>query len=281
MAQSIELKQMFKGGKMKKILAGFGLLLSMISSTIYSLENTDANFEHAVWNGIPIKFSVSVGEERIIKFPGSVVLKSIDKLKSDSVKILNNGGYIYIKALKPFSETRCAFIYRSTGQVVLVDISGESSAPSKPLSIVLEGPQEKPQNSQVNKTDVSMVDLMRFAIKKLYQPERLQDSEASIHRSPMNTAKSVHLLSSDNLMAMPLASWSNGREYVTAVLIKNTDTRSHFVDPRRIRGSFRAASLYPINRLQRSGSTKDRTTLFLVSSRPFNDALNSIKEYRP
>jgi integrating conjugative element protein (TIGR03749 family) len=274
---------MFKGFFMKKLLLIFMLFSTFSGVNIFALEDQQANFEHAVWNGIPIKFNVQVGQERILHFSSSVLLKNIDhQLSSDQVKILNNNGYIYIKALQKFDSQRLGFVIKKTGQVVLIDIAGVDSATLKPLSIVLsstDGSQKTAQNKK-NSSDVSMVDLMRFSIKKLYAPQRLQEQEGSIYRAPMNTSKSVHLLASDNLMAMPLASWTNGGEYVTAVLLKNTDGRTHYIDPRRIRGSWVAASLFPSNRVSKAGSVHDRTTLLLISDRPFNDAINSTKEFR-
>ena len=105
MAISEELKLMFKGFFMKKLLLIFVLFSAFSCVNIFALEDQQANFEHAVWNGIPIKFNVQVGQERILHFSSSVLLKNIDhQLSSDQVKILNNNGYIYIKALQKFDS---------------------------------------------------------------------------------------------------------------------------------------------------------------------------------
>lgn len=249
----------------------------------------DVQYDHVVWDGIPVAFSVPVGQERILKFPGSVTLNNTNaRLTTNKVSIQNNAGFLYIKAKKTFKPIRLDFTLTSTGQVILVDLSAKDIGSDTPVSVVLSdnnnqdnttnNSQQNPHN-QNNIQSVNDVTLMRYAIQHLYAPERLIAHNNSIARVPMQTQPSVDLFDDKSVLAMPLISWNAGELYVTAVLLKNNWDEKILLNPRNINGSFVAASFYPSRIINPKGSNDDRSTVFLVSNEPFNDALNQMKEY--
>jgi integrating conjugative element protein (TIGR03749 family) len=266
---------------MKKI-AALGLSILFAMPLVSFGETSSVHFEHALWEGIPIRVMVPVGEERIIKFEGPVEVHNTNSnLTSDKVSLLNNNGFLYLKAKTAFEAIRVPVTIKKTGEVILVDLSASTSAEDTPLEIVSSHEDSVSEGSgSVPPEEVNFVTLTRTAIQELYAPQRLIEPHSSITRVPMGTAKSVSLFADGSVMAMPLVSWSGGNFYVTAVLLKNAFKETQILDPRHLSGNWLAASFYPSNVVTAVGSDQDRTTLFLISNEPFNAALSDIRRYR-
>ncbi len=122
--------------------------------------------------------------------------------------------------------------------------------------------------------------LLRYAIQHLYSPVRLIHEDSAFSRTPMQTTRSVPLINQASVLALPLASWAAGNDTVTAVLLKNTTRHRVVLDPRRLQGDWLAVSFYPSNYLNARGHWRDRTTVFVVASQPFNQALHAARDYR-
>ncbi len=259
------------------------LLLIMLAVNIAFGANIAANKEHVLWDKLPITFIVPTGNERIISFPERVTVNSLDNnLTRDKVTIINNHGSLYIKAIKEFTPVRVAVVLQDSKEAILVDISSEPNAANVPLE-VLTAQKDVPNESVSEKNEkshavVDYVSLMRSAIQELYAPDRLIEQNLEIKRAPMFTEKSVPLFWEQSVIAMPLASWSTDRHYITAVILKNHSKKSFTLSLKYIRGNWLAASFYPSDMVEARGKKNDRTTLFLISAKPFSDALNSQKE---
>ena len=119
----------------------------------------------------------------------------------------------------------------------------------------------------------NVVSLTRFATQQLYSPTRLLEENSNIYRTPMYTQKSVVLTRGDSLAAFPLISWRGGDLYVTAVLLRNNLHQAISINPNSFLGCWQSISVYPLTTLSAMGSQGDRSTVFLVSSAPFGDAL--------
>ena len=266
---------------MKKIASvGLSVLFSM--PLVSFCAASSVRYEHALWEGVPIQVTVPVGEERIVKFEGPVEVHNTNSmLTSDKVSLLNNNGFLYLKAKTAFEAIRVPVTIKKTGEVVLVDLSGSASAEDTPLEIVSAHEKAVSESSgSTSPEEVNFVTLTRTAIQELYAPQRLIEPHPSIVRVPMYTAKSVALFSDGSVMGMPLASWRGGNFYVTAVLLKNTFKETQSLDPRHLSGNWLAASFYPSNAVTAAGTDQDRTTLFLISNEPFNASLLYLKRYR-
>ncbi|HLB57867.1 MAG TPA: TIGR03749 family integrating conjugative element protein, partial [Gammaproteobacteria bacterium] len=242
--------------------------------------------EHVIWNKIPISFVVPVNTERLISFPGAVVFHNADAtLTTDKIAILNNAGTLYIKAKQAFDPIRVPIILKETGDVILLDLSAKANADDSPVEVLL--PASESDSNGTNKSASEMrtasVDyprLMRFAIQQLYAPMRLVHEDSSLYRTPMYTSTSVFLVPNNKVITMPLISWRGGDLYITAILLKNLLRERVHLNPTELNGRWLAASYYPTHYLTPKGTEHDRTTLFLISNRPFNEALNSMREYR-
>ncbi len=126
--------------------------------------------------------------------------------------------------------------------------------------------------------DYSAVTLTRFAIQSLYAPKRLILTPEGIHRAPMQTEKHVPLFYGASIDAMPLASWRAGPLFITAVELKNLLSHPISIDAKTIKGDWQTAALYPSTQLP-SQDKHETTTIFLVSSKPFDKALNGHKDF--
>jgi integrating conjugative element protein (TIGR03749 family) len=268
------------------LLTGF-LLIALLLATRAVAEDiretavSALHAEHAVWNKVPIAFVVPVGIERMLVFPEKIEVRNLDAhLTTDKVSLLNNEGTLYVQAKQSFAPVRLAIVLKERGTTVLVDISACPNADDTPLEVVLpeERDETRPDKSAPS-TMMQPMTLMRYAIQHLYAPERLVVENDNISRSPMYTSKSVDLFYDKNITAMPLISWHGGDYTVTAILLQNNEHRCVYLDPRHIRGQWIASSFYPANTLSAAGSLHDRTTLFLISNRSFNNALHGMKEY--
>lgn len=237
------------------------------------------NYDHVVWNGIPISFVVPVGKERILKFPSSVTLENTNvKLTRDKVSILNNAGFLYISAKKKFANIRISVVIKTTGKVVLIDLSAKAHGSVTPVKIML--PSIESKTTQKHKSQlINYVTLMRYAIQHLYSPQRLIKENNDITRTAMYTTSSVNLFNNSNVIAMPLLSWRGGDLYITAVFLKNVWQERIVLDPRNINGHWLATSFYPTNFVDTQDSNHDRTIMFVISDQPFNSALQQMRGY--
>lgn len=245
--------------------------------------------EHVVWTGQPIAFSVPVGQERLINFPGAITFKNLDpSLTADKVAITNNDGTLYIKALQAFAPVRTYVQIKSTGEVVYLDLSGSTVSDDTAVSVVTNT-QTTPSTPTNPTTSAAptYLSMLQYAVAQVYWPDRLlttlktDPSYFNFGRTPMYTTHSVYLFAGTPITAMPEASWRNGNLFVTAVLLLNPNRETVQVNPfQNLIGSWQAASLYPTNYLTPQGTAHDRTMLFLVSNQPFNAALHQITDFR-
>lgn len=249
--------------------------------------------EHVIWNQTPIDITLPVNKERMVSFTASIAFgydKSI--LGDDSLKIQNNNGTLYLTAKKEFSSQRVEVKCVDTGQIILLNLSAKQSADITSIDVVMAKSQNDnqinaniknnndPKNNNLSEDNfsdnpVSYITITRFAAQQLYAPKRLLVQPPNIYRTPMHTQKAVPLFLDDSVTAKPLASWRGGDLFVTAVLLKNNLKQTVDLDPRNICGSWQAASFFPNSKLDVTGSLQDSTTLFLISNRPFNEAMQA------
>lgn len=258
----------------------FSMLTVMNLAKAASLENMGAQTSdaHIVWRRAPIQITLPVGKERFVTFPAPVQFGyPVNLLPPDKLRVENDNRTIYFLAKQAFQTVR-AEAKLEDGEVILLNINAKPGAADWPIDISLPDKmynQNADGLSTASKSSLNEVTLTRFAIQQLYAPKRFLKPSAQITRYPMATKHVVPLLNDGSLLAMPLASWRGGAWYVTAVMIKNLLPQSLKLDPRLLCGNFQAASFYPRTILRAHGSRfgSDSTTVFLVSSQPFSQAM--------
>ena len=238
--------------------------------------------ETIVWRRAPIQLTLPVGKERFVTFPTEVQFGYNTHLLPPSVlRVENDNRTLYLMARKPFRSQRVQ-AKLANGSVILMDLSAKKQAEATPVDIVLpktiRARDNIPKdNRYIDATRVNYVTLTRYAIQQLYAPERLLRGSSSITRFPMETTHVVPLFYDGSVSAMPLASWRGSDLYVTALWVKNGLNQPLRLDPRWLCGDWKTASTYPQSQLAPRGTplNRDASTLFVVSDRPFSQAIQS------
>lgn len=237
--------------------------------------------EHVIWQKAPIAVTLPVGKERFVTFPTEVQFGyNINLLPTSVLMVENDNQTLYFTAKQSFSMQRVE-AKLSNGEIILMDLNATEGADDTPIDIVMSKPTSSSSalenTSYAGKTSIDYVSLTRYAVQQLYAPDRLLSASSNITRFPMGTAHVIPLVYDNSASAMPLASWRGGNLYVTAVLMKNLLNQPLRLDPRLICGNWQAATFYPQNSLAPRGApiNRDTSTLFVVSDRPFAQAIQS------
>ncbi|MGQ3892037.1 TIGR03749 family integrating conjugative element protein [Legionella sp. CNM-4043-24] len=257
---------------MKTFKYWFALLALVGSSELFALDA-----EHVLWDKTPIRLSLSLNEERLIHFPQAISI--VDNEAGDKIAVLKVQDALYLKGKEAFENKRLLVQLMPQGEVIILNLSASDKVTAnKPIEVLLEGKEEARTPANANSFDINAITLTRFAIQSLYAPQRLLVIPEGVSRTPMQTRRLVSLVYGASMEARPLISWHGGAFYVSAVELKNLLNKEVIVDPRRISGNWQTATFYPTNTLAPRGK-EDTTTVFLVSDRPFHEALANAREY--
>ena len=247
--------------------------------SLTSIEVLAFDAEHVLWDKTPIHLNIPLHEERFIHFPQAISI--VDNEAGEKIAVLKIQDALYVKANEAFANKRLLIQLMPQGEVIILNLSAnEKIAISQPVEILLENKEEPNSNQQesTNNLDINTITLTRFAIQSLYAPQRLLVVPEGVGRVPMQTRRQINLIYGASIESRPLISWHAGAFYVSAVELTNLLNKKVIVDPRRLLGNWQTATFYPTNTLAPRGK-EDTTTVFLVSDRPFNEALVSSREY--
>ncbi|KTD23929.1 TIGR03749 family integrating conjugative element protein [Legionella maceachernii] len=251
-------------------------LFVFLASEAFALETN-----HILWDKTPIAVQLSLENEQIIHFPKPISI--IDNEAGENLAVLKVKDTLYLKGKDAFHKKRLIVQLMPQGEVVILNLSaGEKTLEGKALDILLENSSQDPSKTdpagQVISFDVNAITLTRFAIQSLYSPQRLVNILEGINRIPMQTRRQISLYSGASIEARPLISWQRGLLYITAVELKNLLNKEVTIDPRHLVGHWQTATFYPTNTLA-PRSHEDTTTVFLISDKPFANALAEAGEY--
>ena len=234
--------------------------------------------ERVVWSKAPIAIPLVVGEERLVHFPDSVSI-GLPQSLTPLLRSQSINGTLYLLARQLFEPTRVMVRSETDGPIYVLDISAQpadSESHSLPdVQILVETPQDVGAVQTESKADIrslpwGYVALTRFAAQQLYAPTRLIPTQPGVVAIPVN-AEPVDLVVGGKIEAVPVAAWTAGLQYVTAVKLTNRTRTAVVLDPRELRGAWLAAT-FQHNRLLPTGSEADTTVVYLVSDRPFDAA---------
>lgn len=272
--------------KLLKLCLVFLLTLSSVA---------DAAPKRIIYTGNPLKITLGVGEdqERRITFPDSKLVWGdiSDKLKNDgllSVEIINNN--VYLTANKPFKSTRNIFGKEGGSDVYLLDIKAVQQKVGNQRLIIVKGKDRYAIADKDKKVipetviaslkhgartpTVGFTTLFKFASREVYAPQRLRGGVSGIYRESVNKRSVFHLLRDNQVLTTPVAAWRSGPLHITALSVRNMTSDSLTLDPRNLRGQWKAALFY-YPRISAKGRPQDNTTLFLISNTVFADAISS------
>jgi integrating conjugative element protein (TIGR03749 family) len=241
------------------------ILLTLVLSNVASA-NTIA------WDRKPILVNLPVGEEKIIIFQESFEL-GIDRghLNEEILNIDNIEGALYLKANRELSAKSRIYVKLKSGNIVLLDLIANQMGDASTIHV-----NHKSQETEEKKSKHRLSayqELIRYGASQLYAPDRLVEVNSKMVRVPMRTTQLVSLVPGHFVYSMPISQWSDGDLYVTAVLVRNKTNAKQKISLKNIKGNWAAASIYPNAILSDAHSSKNSTTVFLVSSVPFNQAI--------
>lgn len=220
------------------------------------------------WQQHPIAIELTVGEERLVHFPGPVSV-GVPAALNASLRTQTVNGTVYWRATAPFPTTRVAVREFDTGRMVLFDLeAGFAASDNTPIRITEDATTAETGVDTLAPVPAGdYVVLTRFAAQQLYAPTRLLSSLPGVVRIPLRE-DSVSLVPGGAVEARPLIAWRAGGLYVTAVKLVNRGTQPQVLDPRTLRGEWLSAS-FQHARLLPAGDTADTTVVYLISTRPF------------
>lgn len=256
----------------------FALFGSLVLASTSAPIHADQSAETVQWNRAPISLSLPIGKERYIWFPGRVQPGlPPDLVKKLTVQVVNDT--IYLKATEAFETTRLPVRDLNDGDFYLFDIQTDEDAPATPLRLVdgtgQDGLSLDEQAQVQTAKGIGYVALTRFAAQRVYAPKRLVKDKAGISKVPMPVDQEPlpGLYDGRDIETTPIASWRGDELYVTAVAVSNRSKEEVTLDPRRARGSWLTAAFHhPV--LGPDGSPGARSTLYLISDRPFLEVID-------
>lgn len=258
----------------------WGLFVLLLIAMVHSSRiHAEGDVERLFWDKTPLNVTLTVGQERLVSFPAGVRV-GIPGALTAKLRTQSNAGTVYWQAREAFEPHRIEVREIEGPGIYLIDLSAvkPQGLPNRPLEIqrrqeqrpaqIVSGSSKRKRRSPT----LGRVALTRFAAQQLYAPVRLTQKSAHIHRVSVSSKPLTQLLRGANIQAQPLASWHSGALYVTAVALSNHSRDFITLDPRALRGRWQAAT-FQHTRLHPTGTEADTTTLYLISDRPFHEAL--------
>ncbi len=274
-------------------------VLALSSLMVMNLAYADPgarSVQHVLWNQDILSIQIPLHQEKIIEVcaassapdhcepvPMTPYLPQ-DAIANGTLQSINNAGVLYLTATHPFENQLAEFkLNDSKGTIVLVRLTATETANANHLEILLPPePGSTVSGKSPMTADKTLSDKVRWVVEQLYAPKRLLTQPNWIRRVPMRTEQFVPIYKDAEVSAMPLASWQAGDEFITAVLLRNNQShQSVSLNFNALRGRWIAASFFREGKvdpywLSEARDPNDSTTLIVVSSLPFDQALKAV-----
>lgn len=271
--------------------------------TVFIPTHSHADDTRRVWENRPLAVALPVGKEVRWIFPQDVTVQIPDEMTPKIKTLVPDAHTVYITATEKFSTARVLATGNKDGKVYILDVSAAAnnlledmrledpallpaandSNLTKPTSRLIDTElpdqqdgtaQESPDDKPLN--DPPEIVLTRFAMQTLYAPSRLIPSSERISRAGNPTMpKAFPLMQStqgERFSFEAVGAWQGFGHYVTAVLVVNQSPLRVLVDLTKVRGNFTHVTAQH-HYIGPKGDLTDRTTLYLISDKPFNEAV--------
>ncbi len=244
----------------------------------------EAARERRVWRGAPIPVELKLGRERIIRIPDAGQLRAgTIGGPVPGLRIQPLGNRLFLLATQPFAAIRMLVQDEAGRQVVLDLTAADEIAAGPPIDILVSSPPPVPETADAGGSAAppappvtSYVALIRHGAQTLYAPPRLIPRSDRIVPVPLPVQGLIPLVRGGVVSATPIAAWRalgpGGPLWLTAVRLQNQTATPVVLDPRMLRGRWRAAG-FQHARLLPAGDPADTTAAYLISSQPFDEAL--------
>jgi integrating conjugative element protein (TIGR03749 family) len=224
-----------------------------------------------------------IGDERVVILGHAVRVGLPDSLDG-RLRAQSANGAVYLLAKAPIETTELELQDLRTGEVILLDISARAPSPHEtplePIRIIddvgqnasdtaIAGPEaagvSQPAEPQAIPATPIAVALTRYAAQSLYAPLRTLEPLPGVSAVPVPSDLPLDaLLPMLPVRATALAAWRLSGEWVTAVKLTNTSSRSISLDPRLLQGDFVAATFQHPD-LGPAGLSTDTTVVYLIT----------------
>jgi integrating conjugative element protein (TIGR03749 family) len=237
-----------------------------------------------VWEQLPIPVHLRVGHEVRVIFPTAVDLQVPVAIATRLQSLAPNPAMVYWKPLEDFETARVIATSLDGKALYILDLSASQNGLTDNLVIedptrVLEEQSSMPAPVATPPlTDPREIILTRYASQTLYAPTRLMPSNPDITplEAPSLPADFPLIRSTfgEDYRVEVVAQWLGYERYITAVLLANLSPFPVPVKMENVRGNFSHATPQHLS-LGPAGTLEDRTTIYLISKMPFQEAVLS------
>jgi integrating conjugative element protein (TIGR03749 family) len=270
-------------------------LASIIGLSV--LSSTAVAEARRIWENRPMPVLIPVSKEIRWVFPQDVTIQLPEAISAKVKVLAPDAKTLYLTATEKFETARVLATGVADGKVYILDVKASPTQGAEDFT--LEDPElvatEKTSTAaEASASDTSHSDadadvpdekplldpaeivLTRFAMQTLYAPSRLIPSDDRIGRAPNGEIpRKFPLIQSSQgewFNYQVVGTWSGFERYITAILIVNQSDVRSVLDLTKVRGNFSHISAQH-HFVGPKGSMTDRTTLYLISEKPFNEAL--------
>ena len=239
---------------------------------------------------VPLTLTVKAGQESVLRFPWAVE----PGISSDMVGMLDQpraiGDTFYLTPASPFDFERFTFLSPESGAIILIDI--RSTQDALPVRVIVNDARAEDAAAQVRSESpasavasddraepdarYSVIELAQFAMQMVYAPAR------EIRQMPGLTELTIRdPIVVDDLVPgafVEATQWKEWRtqdnRYLTVLAVQNIGRSPVSLDPTVRRHSrYEIASTPYSSNLAPYGMPGDATTLVIISSVPWNEAI--------
>lgn len=235
------------------------------------------------WDKTPIKISLNQNDERMIILEKNISIGLPASLQN-KLRVQSLGGVIYLKSSAEFAETRLMLKDLETGEIILVDLTGNGPSKKKLETIKITTGNEYEANFDKNEnytyTLPIPVLLTRYAAQSYYAPMRVVEKVPGIKQISMSLPKLLNrLIPQLPIVAEPKSVWRLKSYEVVAIKLVNQSNDYVNLDARLLQGNFYSAT-FQHNTLGPTGDPTDTTMLYIVTEGKVNNAFLSEYEVR-
>lgn len=234
-----------------------------------------------IWHGEPITMHLPVDHEVRVIFPTAVDVQVPMGIASRLQSLAPNSSMLYWTAVSPFDKARVFAMSLDGQSVYILDIVASEAGLKDDVVIedparILDGQESVAQNEETPLRDPAPIVLTRYVSQSLYAPKRLLPTTTDINLvDTPHIPNDFPLLRSsrgESYRVEAIGQWNGFDQYITAVLVTNVTDIAVPVELSNLRGRFTHATAQHTY-LGATGTLDDRTTLYLVSDVPFQDAI--------
>ncbi|MCX8578702.1 TIGR03749 family integrating conjugative element protein [Gilliamella sp. B2776] len=238
---------------------------------VLSINNAIA-VELITWDRTPIKITINQNDERMVILERNISVGLPISLQA-KLRVQSLGGVLYLKSNAPFTETRLMLKDLESGEIILIDLTGNGPSKKKLETIKITTEDEANlKKIEENYTTVhdeqalpTPVLLTRYAAQNYYAPLRAIEKVPGIKQISMSLPPILtRLVPQLPITAEPKSVWRLKNYEVVAIKLVNYSKGYVNLDARLLQGNFYSAT-FQHNILGPQGEPADTTMLYIVT----------------